>query len=58
MKLKKILLIIFAAVSCMCLGLALGCQNDPNSNDKFTVNFAVSEHVKYVIEGATVEEYQ
>lgn len=62
MKFKRILLVLFAAISCVCLGLALGCTDDPDSTDnKCTVNFAASDHVKYVIDGVdggAVAEYQ
>lgn len=61
MKLKRILLVLFAAVSCVCLGLALGCTDDPTTDNKYTVNFAASDHVKYVIDGVdggAVADYQ
>ncbi len=66
MKLKKFLLILLAAVSCACIGLAFGCKPDdpnvgpggPSDKIEYTVNFELSEHVKYVIDGQEVPERQ
>ena len=60
MKLKKFLLILLAAVSCACIGFAFGCVVDPGTtdNNECTVNFELSEHVWYVIDGKEVAEYQ
>ncbi|MDE7082801.1 MAG: hypothetical protein K2O89_03765 [Clostridia bacterium] len=58
MKLKKFLLILLATVSCVCLGVAFGCKDDEPKEDKFTVNFALSEHVAYSIDGEEFEERQ
>ncbi len=66
MKLKKFLLILLATVSCACIGLACGCITDDEpgggpgdtEKDECTVNFELSEHVSYVIDGKEVPEYQ
>ncbi|MDE6667901.1 MAG: hypothetical protein K2K38_06105 [Clostridia bacterium] len=55
MKLKKFLLILLAAVSCVCLGFAFGCKDEV---EEYTVSFGLSEHVKYVIDGEEKEEHQ
>ena len=45
----------------VCIGFAFGCKDNPDDNnptDECTVNFELSEHVSYVIDGEEVSEYQ
>ncbi len=58
MKLKKFLLILLAAIACVCVGFAFGCKDDENTAEKLTVTFASSDHVTYVIDGEEKDEYQ